>query len=210
MTAWEVLLRCGITELPVDLAQVCRGLGLGLYSYTQGYRVIQRCGLARYLHGADGFLFREADGPLAVVFYNPHQSQGRRCFTIAHEIAHFALGHLGPVGREVVRREPDGQDSPEERDADRFAAQLLAPPCVLRGLRLRHPFEIGQTCRLSIQAAAVCSARMERLLELDAQWLRERGCSYFFRSPMEWKLYRQFEPFIRARAPRRPDRALHQ
>ena len=48
---------------------------------------------------------------------------------------------------------------------------------------------------------------MERLLELDAQYMAERGRSYFFRSPWEWRIYQQFEPFIRSTAPRHPGMA---
>ena len=206
MTAWEVLLHCGIDALPVDLGRVCGQLGIGLYSYTQGYELLRRYGLGAYTRGADGFLFREEDGPLAVIFYEPSQPRGRRCFTIAHEIGHYALGHCS-AGENTVRRAEEDRDSPEERAADRFAAQLLAPACVLRGLGLSTPFAIGQTCGLSGQASEVCAARMRRLLAEDARSMAERGSSSFFRSPTEWQLYRQFEPFIRARAPRRPDRA---
>lgn len=197
MTAWEVLLRCGIGTLPVDLRQICSKLGIGLYSYTQGYRILQRLNLGAYTRGADGFLFREEDGQMAIIFYNPHQSRGRRSFTIAHEIGHFALGHCS-AGDNTARRAESDPDSPEERAADRFASQFLAPACVLRGLGLATPFSIGQTCGLSIRASEVCAARMQRLLALDAQWMAERGRSYFFRSPTEWRLYQQFEPFIRA------------
>lgn len=203
MTAWEVLWRCGISELPVDLGQVCRRLGLGLYSYTQGYELLRRYNLAQHVRGADGFLFREENGPLAAIFYRPEQSQGRRCFTIAHEIGHFALGHC-PAGGNTVRRSEADKDSPQERAADRFASQLLAPSCVLRGLGLRTPYAIGQRCRLSLRAAEVCASRMERLLALDAQYMAERGRSYFFRSPWEWRIYQQFEPFIRAAAGKGP------
>ena len=197
MTAWEVLLRCGIGTLPVDLRQICSRLGIGLYSYTQGYRILQMLNLGKYPRGADGFLFREEDGTLAIIFYNPHQTPGRQCFTIAHEIGHYALGHC-EAGDNTAHRAKDNPDSPEERAADRFAAQLLAPACVLRGMGLSTSFAIGQVCGLSIRASEVRAARMQRLLALDAQWMAERGRSYFFRSPTEWKLYQQFEPFIRA------------
>lgn len=206
MTAWDVLLRCKIGTLPVDLGRVCRELGIGLYSYTQGYEILRRYGLARYARGADGFLFREEADPLAAIFYNPHQPEGRRAFTIAHEVGHYALGHCS-AGEHTARRAEGDRDDPEERAADRFASQLLAPACVLRGLGLCTPFAIRQTCGLSIRASEVCAARMQRLLTLDAQWMAERGQSYFFRSPAEWRLYRQFEPFIRATAPPRPDTA---
>ena len=81
MTAWEVLWRCGISELPVDLGQVCRRLGLGLYSYTQGYELLRRYNLAQHVHGADGFLFREEDGqhsaPLGGGQGQPPRARGR-------------------------------------------------------------------------------------------------------------------------------------
>ena len=128
MTAWEVLWRCGISELPVDLGQVCRRLGLGLYSYTQGYELLRRYNLAKHVHGADGFLFREEDGPLAAIFYRPEQSQGRRCFTIAHEIGHFALGHC-PAGGNTVRRSEADKDSPRARGRP---IRLPAPGPLLR------------------------------------------------------------------------------
>lgn len=55
MTAWDVLLKCGIFELPVDLQKVCKGLGIGLFSYSQGYRIIQKFGLVQYAIGAGRF-----------------------------------------------------------------------------------------------------------------------------------------------------------
>ena len=61
MTAWDDLLKCGICELPVDLQKVCKGLGIGLFSYSQGYRIIQKFGFVEYVSGADGLLFQIDD-----------------------------------------------------------------------------------------------------------------------------------------------------
>lgn len=195
MTAWEVLIKCGITELPVDLGEVCRQLSIGLYSYSQGYDIIQRHGLVKHIHDTDGLLFRQGDH--AIVLYNQTQNAGRRNFTIAHEIGHHVLEHHGMCGGEPVRREPGNKDNPEEREADKFAAQLLAPCCVIRGLGLRSSMGIAQTCHISRAAADVCQRKMERLYELDARYQQERGQSCFFRSSLEWRLYKQFEPFIK-------------
>lgn len=120
MTAWDVLLKCGICELPVDLQKVCKGLGIGLFSYSQGYRIIQKFGLVQYAIGADGFLFQIDD--FAIAFYNQQQSKGRRNFTIAHEIGHFALGHANTDG--AVRREPGSKNDSDEIEANSFAARL--------------------------------------------------------------------------------------
>lgn len=59
MTAWDVLLKCGICELPVDLRKVCKGLGIGLFSYSQGYSIIQKLGLVHHTIGADGFCSKQ-------------------------------------------------------------------------------------------------------------------------------------------------------
>lgn len=202
MTAWETLLYCGITKLPVDLKQICHKLGIGLLSYTQGYRIIQRYGLLPALRGADGFLFRVENGP-SIIFYRPEQTEGRRSFTIAHEIGHYCMGHVS-IGENTLRR--SGSDDPMERDADRFAAQLLAPSCVLRGLKLNSPYAIRYACRLSGRASEIAAERMRRLEARDMESMRRYGRSCFFRSPVEWRLYCQFEPFIKESL-HHPDRA---
>lgn len=196
MTAWETLLACGITQLPVDLEQICKTLGLSLFSYTQGYRILQKNRLTQVSHGADGFLLR-CQGS-AIILYNPHLIPGRRRFTIAHEIGHFCLGH----GEEevVIHRTADRVKSrtPQEIEADRFASQLLAPTCILRNLGVRSPAAIRQTCHISAQAAEVCLGRLMRMEALDAQWMAQWGRPYYFQSSTERALCRQFEAFIQA------------
>ena len=193
MTAWDVLLKCGICELPVDLQKVCKGLGIGLFSYSQGYRIIQKFGLVQYAIGADGFLFQIDD--FAIAFYNQQQSKGRRNFTIAHEIGHFALGHANTDG--AVRREPGSKNDSDEIEANSFAAQLLTPACILRALKIDGTYAIASSCGVSLQAANICRERLKKLYKLDDQYMADRGYSYFFRSSTEWKVYKQFESFIK-------------
>lgn len=193
MTAWDVLLKCGICELPVDLRKVCKGLGIGLFSYSQGYSIIQKLGLVHHTIGADGFLF-QADG-VSIAFYNQQQPLTRRNFTIAHEIGHFALGHACIDG--AVRREPGNKNDPEEKEANLFSSMLLAPTCVLRGMKVDSAYSIENLCAISYQAANISWDKLQRLCSLDDAYMAERGYSYFFRSSTEWKVYKQFEPFIR-------------
>ena len=65
-----------------------------------------------------------------VITYNSTEALQRKRFTIAHEIGHFALGHLKP-GSPLFRDTPSNFSSQsantQERDANSFAAQLLMP-----------------------------------------------------------------------------------
>lgn len=194
MTAWETLIHCNITKLPIDLDQICKSLGILLCSYTQGYQILKESNLGNETFGADGFLIRGKRG--AVILYNPHLSPGRRRYTVAHEIGHYCLNHgTGIIHRDAKEQKPRPQI---EIEADRFAAQLLSPACVLRALHVGGPFAIRQLCHISQQAAEIAFQRLKRLHDLDAQWMEERSCSYFFQSGTEWCLYRQFEPYILA------------
>lgn len=189
---WRVLLDCGIQELPVRVSVICRVLGVRLCSYAQGYPLIRQFGLGAHTHGSDGFLFRMDKVP--VIFYNQSRPVGRQRFTVAHELGHLLLGHTGPL----LNREPDPGDSPTERAANAFAGNLLAPACVLRALEVQSAFSVARLCDLTPRCARFRMEQLSRLYEKDAQWLEERGRSYFFQSPAEWTLYRRFEPFIRA------------
>ena len=57
-------------------------------------------------------------------YYNPGRSESRRRFTLAHEIGHVVL-HGSPHGAAAARG--GGPRRPREREADRFAAELLMP-----------------------------------------------------------------------------------
>ena len=190
---WRLLLECGITELPVKVSAICRHLGVGLRTYTQGYELIRRAGLADRVRSGDGFLFRPEDGP-PVIFYNGFATVGRQRFTVAHELGHYVLGHTG----RLLNREPSPTDNPQERAANAFAARLLAPACVLRGLKVRGAAQIVHYCGISQQAAEYQMERLTELYRRDAAYMAEHGRSYFFRSELEWKVYQQFEPFILA------------
>ena len=183
---WEILLRCGVRALPVQVGPICRALGVGLCSYGQGFELIRRFRLEGYVHGCDGFLFRLGGRP--VIFYNQCRSLCRQRFTVAHELGHLALGHaVAPEGR---------PDPPAERAANAFAAELLSPACVLRALQVDSPGQIAWLCGLSGQAAQVRLEQLQRLYRKDQRWMEQRGRSCFFLSPAEWQLYRRFEPFI--------------
>ena len=184
MTAWDVLLKSKITELPVDLEKVCSGLGIRMFTTREGYPLIQALGLEDSVISSEGFTYR--DERLRLIFYHRPIMRERRRFTIAHEIGHLALGH-------------DGENPErEEREANRFASHLLAPSCVLRGLGVYDSWDIMGLCGMSYSAARLCSERMLRLERKERNYYAKWGRTSFFLSGTEWRLYEQFEPFIKS------------
>ncbi|MEL7658803.1 MAG: ImmA/IrrE family metallo-endopeptidase, partial [Bacillota bacterium] len=107
---WQILLDCGISELPINLNTICKHVGVRVINYIQGRSLIRELGKSREAKRSDGFIMRFDDGS-AIIFYNSACSIGRQRFTIAHELGHLLLGHHG----DLINREPSPGDNPIER-----------------------------------------------------------------------------------------------
>lgn len=167
--AWRVLLQEKVTALPVDIVALCRKMGIRVQYYKP-------------TDGNDGYCTIFLGRPR--IFVSGECSPERQRFTIAHELGHILLGHVGRA--ELVNREPSGTDNPIEHDANVFASRLLAPACVLWALDARTPEQIAALCRISLQAATFRAERMELL------YARNK----FLISSLERQVYEQFGAFI--------------
>ena len=182
--SWRVLLDTNTQELPVKVSSICRAYGVTLRSYQSGEQIIRALGLAGQCAVCDGFTVRS--GGHCYVFYNMAQTPGRVRFTIAHEMGHVLLGHLGEGGHTIYNREPSPEDAPEEHAANIFASRLLAPACVLHALSADTPAQIAAVCDISLAAARYRAGRMGTL--------NQRG--KYGSSPLERQVLAQFQPYI--------------
>ena len=182
--AWEILLSCGVDRLPVDLNVISRHLGVRVYAYSRSRNLLEDAGLAEVAERVSGLTFYIRDQP--VILYNDAESPQRIRFTIGHELGHIVLGHVQPGGHTRQNREPQPGDDPMEQAANRFAADLLAPACVLWGLDLHRAEDIAEVCKISIQAARFRAERMEILYQRNK----------FLLHPLERAVYQQFEQYI--------------
>lgn len=168
--SWQCLINCKISSLPISLSKVCRQ-----YGYT----------IVKDSHLSDKFPIHLSENQRSKCFIDERvfilvkdtESIPVQWFSVAHEIGHIFLGH---VPAERLTKE-------QELTADRFAADLLAPACVLWGLNLHMPEEISTACNISITSARIRAERMEVLYT--------RG--KFLLHPLERQVYKQFEEFIR-------------
>ena len=182
--SWRVLLNTGTRELPVKVSRICRGYGVTLRSYQVGAPLIRELGLEAQCDISDGFTVRSGDR--CYVFYNMEQPPGRVRFTIAHELGHVLLGHLGDGVHTVYNRESSSENAPEEHTANVFASRLLAPACVLHALGAVTPEQIAAVCDISMAAARLRAGRMGVL--------EQRG--KYGASPLERQVLAQFRSYI--------------
>ena len=110
------------------------------------------------------------------IFFDANDIPVRQRFSIMHELGHYLLGHLD--NGEIT--------SENEEAADRFAADVLMPACVLWRLNLHTAQEIADLCNVSMQAAKIRAKRMEVLYDRNM----------FLSHPLERQVFNQFKDFI--------------
>ncbi len=168
-TSWQILIDCGVRELPVKPTHICRQLGIDVRYYEPNDNV---SGVATIIDGKP------------VILINKNDSTARKRFTCAHELWHILNGDVGKYN--VVSREPSLSDNPIEQAANVFASRLLAPACVLWGIGVSTAEEVSNICDISIQAATFRYERLKILLERNK----------FLSSPLERKVMHQFKRYI--------------
>lgn len=153
MTFPRIYEAAGVRRLPADPVEIARALGIKVVSYKaaaeffdmQLFELYSRCPL--------GLSFK-ADGEVCIALNENACGEQRRRYTAAHELAHCVLGHL----------DSGAFSKPREREAERFAAELLAPLVVLHGCGVRSSAEIARLCGISQSAAAL---RLSELAERE-------------------------------------------
>lgn len=153
----EIYGRADIRSLPIDPLTAARSLGIK----TVSYKVICECYQISleelFCKSLWGFSFLEGGFPVIALNENACGERRKR-FTAAHELGHCVLGHLSGGNLELA-----------EREANRFAADFLAPLCVLERCGASSATEIKRLCGISESAAEI------RLGELRSGNFRRDG-----------------------------------
>lgn len=156
--AYRTLLSLRIDRFPVeplDILKKCKNTAvhtydelMAKYDMTDRY-LFKEC----EMHGQDAVTVRKVLPERAIyeLFYFSHGNQRRLRFTLAHELGHIVLGH---------RLEEDW----EEKEADFFASQLLAPRPVfpiltIHNYNMADPATVARIFQLSKAASQVVVSR---------------------------------------------------
>lgn len=169
--SWQILADEHINELPIQIITLCKNLGIVCKAYDTNF------------DKRDGFSLIVDDVPH--IYFNKDSYIPRKRFTVAHELGHILLGHVGKY--ELVNREPSSNDNEIEQQANIFASRLLAPACVLWGCKVTNAEEIEQLCGISKKAAEFRMGRMEELYQRNK----------FLTSPLEKQVYENFSNYIK-------------
>lgn len=178
--AWNILIDLNIHTLPIKIVQVCKALGIKVKMYKS-------------TDGNDGYCKMYPNEP--IIFVNSLCSIPRQRFTVAHELGHIILRHIGKY--DLINREPSSHDNPIETEANIFASRLLAPACVLHELGVKSPSDISKICEISLQSAEFRYKRLLQLEERNQQFIQKYGRGCFYLSPLERQVCSQFETFIK-------------
>lgn len=119
MTAKDVLAAHWDGKVPVRPVAIASAMGVKVFKSND----LDVSGLIRL------------DGGQPKITYNANEIPVRQRFTIAHELGHYALGHLS--GGKTMWRDPrenfySSAHNPKEVEANRFAARLLMPADAVR------------------------------------------------------------------------------
>ncbi len=152
--AQEILKKNSITSPFVNVFDIAEREGLKIE-----YRVFPNGN-----SDISGFLMADEK----TIYLNIDNSPERQAYTVAHELGHYLLGHA-PDKYGVLRRANDytnTEKSQEEKDADRFAANLLMPEKMIRRELRQYPFLKDAPQILAAKFGVSVSAMKFRLMNL--------------------------------------------
>ncbi|MGE4215401.1 MAG: ImmA/IrrE family metallo-endopeptidase [Anaerotignaceae bacterium] len=181
-TSWEVLLSCGISQLPISLGIIADYYDFKVIAYSDT-NITQL--LKTEVVEGDGFIVF-SKGKKEIFLNDKVNNRNRRRFTLAHELGHGILNHdIGIV--HYRNSEVDSDIDTQELEANVFARDILMPSTVLAALGIHTPEEIMKVCDVSRKSAEIRAARMELLYKRNL----------FNMHPTERKVRQQFDGFIR-------------
>ena len=139
--ACSFLLHHDVDRLPVDVLQLMRQLPkLRIFTYRDAAAVHHLPGagaITDAIGTEDAFTVYDPCSGIHTVFYQDEgRSPERIRFTLAHELGHILLRHMDEFS--AMTMTADASDA-LEREADLFAANLLAPVPLMRALRAPKP-----------------------------------------------------------------------
>jgi hypothetical protein len=186
--ARKLLEELGITTLPVSPKEICCRLEIHYVEET--------------LKGFDGFLIIDpGSGDSAIGVNALIVEQGRKNFTCAHEIGHYALDSLNQnvfrCTRETIESYNPNVETVEIR-ANRFAAELLMPAVIFRPLVEQRDASWEEIKELSSTSQTTLTSTAVRFIDLTDEAcclvVSQARRITWFRPAKEFHPYIQFGP----------------
>lgn len=140
----SILEKLNITKAPIPIEKVAELFSLSIIYYP------------KFPDSISGTIIKDED--LHAIGVNENHPKVRQRFTIAHELGHYIMGH----DENKILDDSFDKDTDKEREANKFASEILMPYEILKADIESEPHDIPSLARkyeVSEQAMAI------RLLE---------------------------------------------
>lgn len=138
----RLMVKHGVSELPLTIRKaeiIAQFSGWLLLTYDEGKEIIEACGAeaaaARYP------AFTLIHDKQNVILYRANLSYEHKLFCILHEFGHITLKHTAEKNVLGITPTPE-ETARQEREADDFAAEMLAPSCVMFALGIKNAHQL--------------------------------------------------------------------
>lgn len=124
------------------------------YAKKMGLTIEETC---KQLETEDGLItINPRNNKFRILYNDTIENEGRKRWTLAHELGHYALNHLERMNVSTLRRSEtiEDKENPFEKEANCFARNLLAPPYVVFHFSENNPSIIEHICKVSSEAAS--------------------------------------------------------
>ncbi|TXK25997.1 ImmA/IrrE family metallo-endopeptidase [Bacillus amyloliquefaciens] len=157
--AHELLNMYGVNELPIKVKKLSKkflNLKIRTYSWYAkkwGLSIDEVCESVDSDEGCCWYI--RSQKQYMILYNDTVENDGRKRWTIAHELGHFMLKHNEITGKAIFARSSLSDDEYDvfEKEANCFARCLLAPTPVLRELKPASPHFISDICKISYEAS---------------------------------------------------------
>lgn len=158
LKAYETLIKQPLFSFPIDprklILNSCNFVIISLQEYSQMTNISIEQLTSNGLFN-DGYTYFKNN--TAYIFYNNDiETEGRKVWTISHEIGHIVLGHTKQCDK-------------NEQEANFFASQILVPQCVLKqlvknGAKVTSNY-LSKKFKISKEASENCIITLSKVID---------------------------------------------
>lgn len=138
----HLLVKHGVSELPLTMRKaeiIAQFSGWLLLTYDEGKELIEACGAEETAERYPAFtlIHRKQN----VILFRASLSYEHKLFCILHEFGHIVLKHTAENNVLGITPSPE-ETARQECEADDFAAEMLAPSCVMYALGIKSAHQL--------------------------------------------------------------------
>ena len=165
-TVYRVLLEHAEPVFPISPYKIARSMGIQVISRHHAGELLSLLGIEHKLDESPALSIQHSDGYRAIILDADYRCAEWRRMLVAHELAHFAMGHFKAHYREIIAEEARTSAllrssyiarNWTELNCDAFSTLLLAPVPVLFAAGICSTEDITRLCRVKPILAALLS-----------------------------------------------------